>query len=409
MASLAGDQAAYHILHDYLARIATPADSPPDSPQEPDSSDPESDDQHDDALSDQDSAHQPSALRVPSNGVNKRKQASPSDDETSSNHQDSDASDDIPKDARAITAKRVKISQRVDSIDAEQAQSDPNQSEDKDNDDRDPSLSGEATSDDDDDDDDDDDENDNDNDDDGDDEDDDEEPAFFAGAESSSEFGDVDEGEAELERLLALAEGGDPESDEDGTAEDDDDEPQSFSRIPPHELHRVLNVPDDPSNPAITKNGAPKASLKNGAQPERFTILPGCPPPIEVFLKPGQMLYLPASWYHEVTSSSSPPAHERVAATNSTAEQSKVHMALNYWFHPPDALKFEPVEPRLAQGRASDEAVVPGLGVALGESALENRGSGTGTHERPYRDAEVWDEVARAVEQQVRLARDRAR
>ncbi|GAC74270.1 predicted phospholipase [Moesziomyces antarcticus T-34] len=407
MASLAGDQAAYHKLHDYLARIATPADSPSDSPQEPDSSDPESDDQHDDASSDQDSAHQPSALRVPSNGVNKRKQASPSDDEASSNHQDSDASGDIPKDARAITAKRVKISQRVDSIDAEQAQSDSNQSEDKDNDDRDPSLSGEATSDDDDDDD--DDENDNDNDDDGDDEDDDEEPAFFAGAESSSEFGDVDEGEAELERLLALAEGGDPESDEDSTAEDDDDEPQSFSRIPPHELHRVLNVPDDPSNPAITKNGAPKAGLKNGAQPERFTILPGCPPPIEVFLKPGQMLYLPASWYHEVTSSSSPPAHERVAATNSTAEQSKVHMALNYWFHPPDALKFEPVEPRLAQGRASDEAVVPGLGVALGESALENRGSGTGTHERPYRDAEVWDEVARAVEQQVKAARDRAR
>lgn len=397
MASLAGDQAAYHKLHDYLARIASPADSPPadsppDSRQEPDSSDPESDDQHDDASSDRDSAHQPSALRVPSNGVNKRKQASPSDDETSSNHQDSDASDDIPKHARANTAKRVKISQCVASIDAEQAQSDFSQSEDQDSDGRDPSLSGEATSD-------------------GDDDDDDEEEesALFAGAESSSEFGDVDEGEAELERLLALAEGGDPESDEDSTAEDDDDEPQSFSRIPPHELHRVLNVPDDPSNPAIPKNGAPKAGLKNGAQPDRFTILPGCPPPIEVFLKPGQMLYLPASWYHEVTSSSSPPVHERAAATGSTAEESKVHMALNYWFHPPDALKFEPVEPKLAQGRASDEAVVPGLGVALGESALENRGSGTGTHERPYRDAEVWDEVARAVEQQVKLARDRAR
>ncbi len=319
MASLAGDQAAYHKLHDYLARIATPADSPPDSPQEPDSSDPESDDQHDDALSDQDSAHQPSALRVPSNGVNKRKQASPSDDETSSNHQDSDASDDIPKDARAITAKRVKISQRVDSIDAEQAQSDSNQSEDKDNDDRDPSLSGEATSDDDDD----DDENDNDdNDDDGDDEDDDEEPAFFAGAESSSEFGDVDEGEAELERLLALAEGGDPESDEDGTAEDDDDEPQSFSRIPPHELHRVLNVPDDPPTQPSPRTARPRLVSRTVLNRNVSPFCPAVRPPSRF-----SSSQVRCSTYPPAGTTRSPPPHHLLPPTNAlqprTAQQSR--------------------------------------------------------------------------------------
>ncbi|KAJ1577415.1 hypothetical protein NDA11_000594 [Ustilago hordei] len=82
-------------------------------------------------------------------------------------------------------------------------------------------------------------------------------------------------------------------------------------------------------------------------------------------------------------------------------------MALNYWFHPPDALEFEPVEPRQAS-RTSNEITVPGFGVALGDSALENRGDGTGTHQRPYRDAEVWDEVARAVEDQIKLAKQSA-
>lgn len=39
----------------------------------------------------------------------------------------------------------------------------------------------------------------------------------------------------------------------------------------------------------------------------------------------GDMLYLPASWFHEVRSSNGSDA-------NSTG-----HMAFNYWFHPPDA------------------------------------------------------------------------
>jgi len=41
------------------------------------------------------------------------------------------------------------------------------------------------------------------------------------------------------------------------------------------------------------------------------------------------MLYLPASWWHEVTSSS--PENSK----------SNVHMAFNYWFYPPDGLKFD--------------------------------------------------------------------
>ena len=39
----------------------------------------------------------------------------------------------------------------------------------------------------------------------------------------------------------------------------------------------------------------------------------------------GQMLYLPAGWFHEVTSFSEGPLHS-------------THLALNYWLHPPDNL-----------------------------------------------------------------------
>ena len=42
-----------------------------------------------------------------------------------------------------------------------------------------------------------------------------------------------------------------------------------------------------------------------------------------VHLKAGQSLYLPAGWFHEVTSLSA---------------NTDYHMALNYWFHPPDKL-----------------------------------------------------------------------
>jgi hypothetical protein len=57
-----------------------------------------------------------------------------------------------------------------------------------------------------------------------------------------------------------------------------------------------------------------------------------------VELKAGQTLYLPAGWFHEVTSfgdedvSASPREQLRLVDCN------ELHMAVNYWFHPPDAL-----------------------------------------------------------------------
>jgi hypothetical protein len=56
----------------------------------------------------------------------------------------------------------------------------------------------------------------------------------------------------------------------------------------------------------------------------RFPDFPGVKTALEVTVTAGQMLYLPAGWFHEVTSSSSRPGEP--------------HMAVNYWFHPPDNL-----------------------------------------------------------------------
>ena len=46
-------------------------------------------------------------------------------------------------------------------------------------------------------------------------------------------------------------------------------------------------------------------------------------------LEAGEMLYLPASWFHEVTSYSK------------SSDEKTGHLALNYWAYPPDKNNFE--------------------------------------------------------------------
>ena len=91
------------------------------------------------------------------------------------------------------------------------------------------------------------------------------------------------------------------------------EEPSSFSRIPTSLLHQHLSLPTTATSAdseSSTKPGLSKAAI-----------------PFVVEIDPGEMLYLPASWWHEVTSSS--PDNNK----------SNVHMAFNYWFYPPDGLE----------------------------------------------------------------------
>lgn len=97
-----------------------------------------------------------------------------------------------------------------------------------------------------------------------------------------------------------------------------EEEPSSFSRIPMAHLHDHLGI----------KTTAATAPSDDKAQrPDTYKDLRKAGSPFLVELKAGQMLYLPASWWHEVTS------------TSPDGQPSSTHMAFNYWFHPPDGLK----------------------------------------------------------------------
>ncbi|OBZ74962.1 JmjC domain-containing protein 4 [Grifola frondosa] len=129
---------------------------------------------------------------------------------------------------------------------------------------------------------------------------------------SGDGIGDIedDEDEGDDEGLGKL---GEDEEEEDNENEEEKvgNEPSSFSRIPTALLHKHLGLPTTAiSPPDISLDDFP-ALLKAGT-------------PYVVELHAGEMLYLPTSWWHEVTSSSG-------------AED--VHMAFNYWFYPPDALE----------------------------------------------------------------------
>jgi hypothetical protein len=54
-----------------------------------------------------------------------------------------------------------------------------------------------------------------------------------------------------------------------------------------------------------------------------------------VYMIPGDALYLPAGWFHEVTSCSPPDLAAPAAAP--PVASGPGHMAINYWFHPPSA------------------------------------------------------------------------
>lgn len=91
------------------------------------------------------------------------------------------------------------------------------------------------------------------------------------------------------------------------------DEPPSFSRIPTALVHNHLGL----STTAVSS-----ADKSLDAFPKYKEAIK----PFVVELSAGEMLYLPASWWHEVTS------------TSTGTGDDAVHMAFNYWFYPPNRL-----------------------------------------------------------------------
>ncbi|KAG9569302.1 Clavaminate synthase-like protein, partial [Aureobasidium melanogenum] len=110
---------------------------------------------------------------------------------------------------------------------------------------------------------------------------------------------DDDEDASDLEEAFANAQGEDSAF---------PTEPLSFSQVSTQDLHSHLGL----TSPQKTSTALEQAGK-----------------PYIVELKAGDMLYLPTSWFHEVTSFSDEKSEDNV------------HIALNYWFHPPDAQKPE--------------------------------------------------------------------
>jgi hypothetical protein len=118
--------------------------------------------------------------------------------------------------------------------------------------------------------------------------DDDDEEEALDGAEDEDDEDDWSAGSAEDgEAVLAALE--DPGADTDTMFTKT--EPPSFSRIPPRALHAHLGL-------SSSLSGAAPQKPKKGA----LAPTAGCPPPLVVDLAPGDALFLPAGWLHEVTS-----------------------------------------------------------------------------------------------------------
>ncbi|KAI3427056.1 hypothetical protein D9Q98_006996 [Chlorella vulgaris] len=94
-------------------------------------------------------------------------------------------------------------------------------------------------------------------------------------------------------------------------------EAQPVDQASPPPLHAA--AAGDPESFSRVDLSLPDSELRR-----RFPRFPGKDAALVCEVAAGQMLYLPAGWFHEVTSFSEPGC--------------PTHMALNWWFHPPDNL-----------------------------------------------------------------------
>lgn len=156
--------------------------------------------------------------------------------------------------------------------------------------------------------------------------------------------------EAALEAVLAAEMEGDFDRSFDDRVEPSSEEDEEFAGAPTHtnkeegkagqqtELPASQDPPKNFSRIGTCKRPDLKPyPLFQGAKGAQFEVLAG------------QMLYLPAGWFHEVTSLSSAPSAQPPSSSAATSPAPPCpvppappfHMAFNYWFHPPDALDFD--------------------------------------------------------------------
>jgi hypothetical protein len=129
---------------------------------------------------------------------------------------------------------------------------------------------------------------------------------------------------AEIELERAMDDIIDAEMDDDDDDDDDDDEKESVFETFGDERQRIVDkTVKDPNNfSKIKPNMLDDVDIIQKNYPDfPYATAAFCT------VQEGDILYLPASWFHEVTSYA--------------GENGNFHLAMNYWFHPPDGGSFE--------------------------------------------------------------------
>ncbi|PFH35088.1 TBC domain-containing protein [Besnoitia besnoiti] len=138
----------------------------------------------------------------------------------------------------------------------------------------------------------------------------------------------IAEAEAELDELLgqALEEGCDDESEDEAASTASDDDEASGNAL------RAGRLVSEGETPAHFCLGNTRDTGRGGASAaEAITLDNVLSKYWEVDMQAGDMLYLPAGWFHEVHSFSSLSEDSE----KDRAPHADFHMALNFWFHPP--------------------------------------------------------------------------
>ena len=164
--------------------------------------------------------------------------------------------------------------------------------------------------------------------------------------EGTTEIEKLDDDEEEEEEEFVLGKGFDYVS-EDEDDQDIDEEKDDFDEVMQEENNtkssettRVTNgdkrrVKDDTHPDSFSRidvNRKDTAALEN-----EYPGFISCRQ-VVVDLNAGEMLYLPAGWFHEVTSFSDSGAGSGDSGADDGNYLYDCHMALNYWYHPPDKL-----------------------------------------------------------------------
>lgn len=142
----------------------------------------------------------------------------------------------------------------------------------------------------------------------------------------AEETGEINDEEDELDRALERVLDTEVCSDNDDFIDDyDDEEEEEEEENNVENIYDKANTRTTPCNFSLVDSTLPREELD-----EKFPLYQkALVNSFEVVLYPGEMLYLPAGYFHEVYSSCA------------EGKESQGHLAFNYWFHPPDNSCFE--------------------------------------------------------------------